>query len=184
LSEEQKLMQTRATALVFGGWALAQSGQAAEGVKQARAGLADWHRIGVHNYLQVFTCLLAESHMRAGQYPEALECLAQAGAVGEKSGERWWEARIHQARGQVLLCCGSGNREAAAESLQTAIHIARAQAARSVELRTSMSLARLWAEQGKRTEAHDLLAPVYGWFTEGFDTPDLKDARALLGALA
>jgi class 3 adenylate cyclase/predicted ATPase len=183
LSEEQELPQTRASALVIAGWAMAQADQIQEGLKQLRAGLADWHRMGIRSYLQVFTCLLAESCMRAGRYAEALEYLAQAFAIGEETGERWWEARIHRTRGQVLLHAGPGNRDEATMSFQSSIQIARAQGAKSLELRAAISLARLWADQGRRIEAQGLLAPVYDWFTEGFGTADLKEAKALLEEL-
>jgi predicted ATPase len=184
LSEEQQLPQTRASALVIGGWALAQEGQAEEGLKQAHAGLTQWHRMGMRNFLQVFTCLLAESCACAGRHAEALEHAAQALAVGEQTGERWWEAKVHDTRGHLLLHSGSRNVEAAAASFETAIRVARKQEARSWELRAATSLARLWGDRGERRKAHDLLAPAYGWFTEGFDTADLKDAKALLDQLA
>ncbi len=183
LSEEQELPQTRASALIIAGWAMAQADQIQEGLKQLRAGLADWHRMGIRSYLQVFTCLLAESCMRAGRYAEALEYLAQAFAIGEETGERWWEARIHRTRGQVLLHAGPGNKDEATMSFQSSIQIARAQGAKSLELRAAISLARLWADQGRRIEAQGLLAPVYDWFTEGFGTADLKEAKALLEEL-
>ena len=120
-----------------------------------------------------------QGNTRAGRHAEALEHAAQALAVGEQTGERWWEAKVHATRGHILLHSGSRNVEAAAASFQTAIRVARKQEARSWELRAATSLARLWAEQGKRRKAHHLLAPLYGWFTEGFDTADLKEAKAL-----
>ncbi len=183
LSDEQALVQIRAAALALGGWALAQAGQPKEGIEQLRRALADWHRIGARTYLQVFTCLLAESWMRTDRHAEALECLSQAYAWGEQTGERWWEARIHYLRGHLLLQGRSRDRERAAEAFATAINIARVQQTKAWELRGATSLARLWCDQGRRAEAYDLLAPVYAWFTEGFDTADLKDAKALLDAL-
>ena len=182
LSEEQKLVQTGAGALIIGGWALAQSGQAEEGLGRMRAGLEKWNRIGARLWLQPFTCLFAENLLHARRRAEALETLAQALDVGEQTRERWWESRIHHLRGQALL--HSGDADSAAASLQAAIQIARAQDAKSWELRAATSLARLWAEQGRHNDAHDLLAPVYDWFTEGFDTPDLQDAKALLDDLS
>src|SRR4029450_9280121 len=98
--------------------------------------------------------------------------------------ERWWEAEIHRLRG-VLLLRQPGTPQAEAEAcFQHALDVARTQQAKSLELRAAMSLARLWQQQGKRAAAHDLLAPIYGWFTEGFDTADLQEAKALLDALA
>ena len=183
LSEDQGLVQTRTSALIIGGWAAACSGRAKEGVEQVRAGLADWRRMGFRNYLQPFTCLLAESLTHTGHYAEALEHLGQASAVGDEIGERWWEARIHRLRGDLLLHSGA-RKEAAVRAFGIAIEVARAQDAKGFELQAARSLARLWAEQGERAKAHDLLAPVYGWFTEGFDTQGLKDAKALLDQLA
>ena len=102
----------------------------------------------------------------------------------EQQEERWWEAEVHRLRG-VLLLRQPGTPQAEAEAwLQRALDVARRQEAKSLELRAATSLARLWQQQGKRQEAQDLLAPVYGWFTEGFDTADLQEAKALLEALA
>jgi predicted ATPase len=102
----------------------------------------------------------------------------------EQQEERWWEAEIFRLRG-VLLLRQTGTPQAEAEAwLQRALDVARRQEARSLELRAAMSLARLWQQQGKRAEARELLAPIYAWFTEGFDTADLREAKALLGELA
>jgi predicted ATPase len=130
----------------------------------------------------MFTCLYGDGLLRGRRYAEALEALDQALDIGRQTGERWWESRIHHLRGEALL--HSGDADSAVESLQMAIQVARAQQAKSWELRAATRLARLWAEQGKREDSRDLLAPVYGWFTEGFDTSDLKDAKALLEQLS
>jgi predicted ATPase len=183
LSEDQKLVQTRTSALIIGGWATACSGQAKQGVEQLRAGLAEWCRIGIRNYLQPFTCLLAESLMHAGRYAEALEHLEQASALGNEIGELWWEARIHRLRGDLLLHSGARDKEAAVHGFETAIQVARTQDAKGFELQAARSLAQLWAERGRRADARDLLAPIYAWFTEGLDTPDLVAAKALLDDL-
>ena len=182
LSQEQKLVQTEASAQFLGGWALALTGQVKEGLERMRVGFATWNRIGARSHLQMFTALYADSLLRGRRYAEVLEALDQALDVGEQIGERWWESRIHHLRGEALLHSGDG--AAAAASLQTAIQVARAQDAKSWELRAATGLARLWAEQGKRENAHDLLAPIYDWFTQGLDTPDLKDAKVLIDDLA
>ena len=104
-------------------------------------------------------------------------------AFAEESGERWWEADLHRLEGELLLIRASDNQAEAEACFRRALEVAQAQSAKAFELRASTSLARLWAEQGRRAEAHDLLAPIYGWFTEGFDTADLKDAKALLEEL-
>jgi predicted ATPase len=104
-------------------------------------------------------------------------------AAIEQTGERWFEAEVHRARGEILLKGAPTNTAPAEEAFLTAIAIAQQQKARSFELRAAMSMARLWRDQGKRDEARNLLAPVYGWFTEGLDTLDLKQAKALLDEL-
>jgi predicted ATPase len=125
--------------------------------------------------------LFAEALEGAGEHDSALAALAEALAVAQETGERWWEAEIHRRKGVSLL---SQRSLAETEAIfQQAIHIAQAQQAKSLELRAARNLARLWGEQGRRAEARDLLAPVYGWFTEGLDTPALKEAKALLAEL-
>ena len=125
--------------------------------------------------------ILAEALTRLGDYAEAEASLRQGFDRVEASGERVWESELHRINSLVLL---AENRiEEACVSLQEALAVARRQQAKSLELRAAMDLARLWGEQGRREEAHEMLAPVYGWFTEGFDTADLKDAKVLLDAL-
>ena len=119
-----------------------------------------------------------------GQTAEGLEALAEALATLAKSGVRWWEAELHRLRGELLLQHAVAQPEEAEACFQQALAVARRQQAKSLELRAAMSLARLWQQQGKRAEAHALLAEVYGWFTEGFDTADLQEAKALLEALS
>ena len=101
-----------------------------------------------------------------------------------KNAERWWEAKLHRLKGEVLLKQADADEQEAEASFRWALGIARFQEAKSLELRAAMSLSRLWQQQGKHAEAYDLLTPIYGWFTEGFDTPDLQDAKALLEELA
>jgi len=142
-----------------------------------------WNQLGARIYLPHGICLLAESHLVGGRTAEGLECVAQALAIAADTGEYWSVARLHQLRAQLLLQMHGCEHESAEAHLHTAIGTARAQGARGLELCAATSLARLWRDQGKHTKAHDLLAPVYGWFTEGFDTPDLKEAKALLEQL-
>ena len=110
--------------------------------------------------------------------------LADALGLVEQTGERLWEAELHRLQGELLLALSMEHHMAATACFQRAIAMARHQQAKSLELRAAMSLTRLWQRQGKRDEAHELLASVYGWFTEGFDTADLQEAKALLEALA
>ena len=126
---------------------------------------------------------LAEIADHLGHTEDGLQALAEAHTLVEQHEERWWEAEVSRLQG-VLLLRQTGTPQAEAETwLQRALDIARRQEAKSLELRAAMSLARLWREQGKRAEAHELLAPIYGWFTEGFDTKDLQEAKKLLEEL-
>jgi predicted ATPase len=130
-----------------------------------------------------YLALLAETHANLHQPEEGLRILSEAFVLVDTHDERWWEAELHRLKGELLLQQNSDNQAEAGNCFQQALTIARAQQAKSFELRTATSLARLWQQQGKREEAHDLLAPVYNWFTEGFDTVDLQDAKALLDEL-
>jgi predicted ATPase len=122
--------------------------------------------------------------MRARQARDALDVLTEALSLVESTGERWFEAELHRVRGEAMQQLPDPERLGAEGCFRHAIALAQGQQAKLWELRAAMSLARLWRDQGRRAEAHDLLAPVYGWFTEGFDTADLKNAKALLEELA
>jgi predicted ATPase len=133
--------------------------------------------------LLYFLALLAEVHGILGEPEAGLTALAEALTLRDTTGERAWEPELYRLKGELLLQLNSDNQAEAETCFHQAITVARAQQAKSFELRATTSLARLWQQQGKRQEAHDLLVPVYGWFTEGFDTADLKDAKALLDTL-
>jgi predicted ATPase len=127
--------------------------------------------------------MLTEVSAHLGHPEDGLQALAEAHALVEQHDERGWEAEIYRLRG-VLLLRQPGTPQAEAEAwLQRALDVARRQEAKSLELRAAMSLSRLWQQQGKRAEAYEFLAPIYGWFTEGFDTADLQEAKALLDEL-
>jgi predicted ATPase len=127
--------------------------------------------------------VLADVCDHLGHPEEGLQALAEAHTLVEQHEERWWEAEVCRLWG-VLLLRQPGTPQAEAETwLQRVLDVARRQEAKALELRAAMSLARLWQQQGKQAEARDLLAPIYGWFTEGFDTADLQEAKALLEAL-
>jgi predicted ATPase len=184
LATEQGFPQWAAYGTSLRGWALAMQGQGEEGIAQVRQGIAAYRATGAALVLPYYCTLLAEVCDHLGHTEDALQALAEAHTLVEQHEERCWEAEIHRLQG-VLLLRQMGTSQAEAETwLQRALDVARHQQARSWELRAAMSLARLWQQQGKRQEAHDLLAPVYGWFTEGFDTADLQEAKALLDALA
>jgi predicted ATPase len=163
------------------GFALVGLGQPEQGIAQLRGGLAAWKATGSHVLGTQWLGFLAEAHLQAGEFDDALAALDQAAETAGATGERHYQAELHRLRGDVLA--KAGDDAEAASWLQQAIDTARSQQAKSLELRAATSLARLWSEQGKRAPARDLLAPVYGWFTEGFDTADLKEARALLDEL-
>ena len=127
--------------------------------------------------------MLAEAYGSTGQVEAGRRVLAEALTFVDTTEERWWEAELHRLKGELLLAL-STNKEAEAEAcFNQALDIARCQQAKSLELRAVMSLSRLWQQQGKRAKAHERLAETYGWFTEGFDTADLQEARTLLAEL-
>jgi predicted ATPase len=183
ISIEQRFPLRAAGGQLHQGWLLLTSGDAEESILQIGSALAASQALGSRMRHHYFLALLAEAHLRAGRHGESLSTLDQTLRFVHASGERWWEAEVHRLRGEVLLARRARARADAERCFQHAIRIARAQTARSLELRAATSLARLWCDQGRRAEAYDLLGPVYGWFTEGFDTADLKDAKALLEAL-
>ena len=128
--------------------------------------------------------MLAEVHSSLGQLEAGLTALSKALALVEKTGERYYEAELHRLQGELLLQQAASEASHAEACFQQALDIARCQQAKSLELRAAMSLGRLWHQQGKRQEAWALLAGVYNWFTEGFDTADLQEAKALLQAVS
>jgi predicted ATPase len=165
------------------GWADAQKGQATTGIGRIRDGMAASEATGTSVTAPLFLTLLAEALALAGKIEEGLATLDDALARAAASGERGWDAEIHRLCGELTARLPNPDPAKAEESFRTALAIARDQGTRGYELRAATSLARLWGEQGRRGEARDLLAPVYGWFTEGFDTADLKAAKALLDEL-
>jgi predicted ATPase len=183
LSEEHGLPTTRAVALVCLGWAVGQTKDVAQGVQRLEEGLVAFNRLGQRSNLSLAICLLAETYLVSERYESGMEQVNRALASSSELGERWGLPRIYMAHAR-LLQQASTNAEAAEASLQKALEVARLQCAKGWELRASTSLARLWCDQGKRDDARNLLAPVYGWFTEGFDTRDLMEAKTLLDGLA
>ncbi len=184
LAREQGFTHPLALNTVLRGWALTACGQPEEGLTQMRQGLMDWRATGAEQFIPYFLTLLAQVYERCGEYEESLGMLSEAFRLVLTTGEKYCEAELYRLKGQ-LLCRQSSNNTAETEScFQQAITVAQNQSAKSWELRAATSLARLWQQQDKRQDAYDLLAPVYNWFTEGFDTADLKDAKVLLDALA
>jgi predicted ATPase len=184
LSSEQGFPQFLSLGTIYRGWALAIQGQAEEGIAQIRQGLAVRLAMGVELARPWILAALAEAYGKVDQVEEGLHVLAEALALVDNTGEQMMEAELHRLKGELLLMVSMGDHAEVETCLRHALDVARRQQAKSLELRAAMSLSRLWQRQGKRTEAHEMLAPIYGWFTEGFDTADLQEARALLAALA
>ena len=153
----------------------------AGGRAQIQQGLAAYRAWRAAKDRPYHLALLAEVSAQVGQTTEGLEAVAEALATVAESAVRWWEAELYRLKGQLLLQHAGAPPEEAEACFQQALAVARRQQAKALELRGAMSLARLWLQQGKRAEAHALLAPIYGWFTEGFDTADLQEAKALRG---
>ena len=169
---------------ILEGWAIAQRGEATAGIALIRDGLAAYEATGSRLFTPFFLALLAEALALAGKIEEGLAALDDALAQAAVSGARGWDAEVHRLRGELTGRLPYPDSAKTEDSFRTALAVAREQGTRGYELRAATCLARLWREQGRRGEAHELLAPVYGWFTEGFDTADLKDATALLKELA
>jgi len=170
------------------GWVLSEHHQVAEGLNRLHEGLAVYRAIGSKVSLPYYLSLQAELYSKQGRVADGLQVLTEAFDLADYDAEgHWWKAELYRLKGELLLRAEGEVQRALftpEACFQEALAVARGQQARSLELRVAMSLARLWYVQGRRQEARDLLAPVYGWFTEGFDTADLKDASGLLAQLA
>ena len=190
LSTEQGFPFFLAMGTILRGWAVAEQGHGAAGVSQIREGLTTYQATGAEIWRPYFLALLAEVLGKEGQTEEGLRVINEALAIVERTEERFYEAELHRLKGELLLnderrmMNDERQTQEAEACFQQALAVARQQQAKSWELRAAMSLARLWQQQGKTTEARDLLAPVYEWFTEGFDTPDLQEAKTLLEELS
>jgi predicted ATPase len=188
LAVEHGFPQVLAFSTVFHGWALAQQSQVEEGIKEMRRGVNAWLATGAKAALTWFLAMLAEAYGNLGQPEEGLMKLTEAFGHVHDTGERFYEAELYRIKGELTLQSQVPSPRSKVEEAEAcflkAIEIAQKQQAKSLELRASMSLARLWQQQGKGTEAHRILSEVYNWFTEGFDTKDLQEAKALLAELA
>ena len=183
LGHEQAFPHIVALCMVWRGWALAVQGQSGVGLAQMHQGQEAWRATGGEITQPFCLTLLAEAYGTMGQADTGMALLAEAQAQAQATGERWFEAEMYRLRGELLLAASVDNSPDAEACLHQALAVARRQQAKSLELRAAMSLARLWRQQGKRAEARQVLAQVYDWFTEGFDTADLQEARTLLDAL-
>jgi predicted ATPase len=184
LATEQEFVQWVARGTVLHGWALAMQGQGEAGLAEIRQGLAAELATGSTLYQPYFLGLLAEAYGAGGHPDEGLAALAEALAVTDTTELRYYGAELYRLKGALLQQQAVPEAAQAAACFHQALDVARQQQAKSWELRAAMSLARLWQSQDKRTEARQVLDEVYRWFTEGFDTADLQEARALLVELA
>jgi class 3 adenylate cyclase/predicted ATPase len=181
VATEQSFPFWRAQGTIYSGWVKVKKGDTAEGMALLRSGSAAYRATGAEQWMPHYTALLASACEAAGQIEEGLTLLDDALAIAERTGERWFAAELNRHKGQLLL--RQGDPDAAEELYRKALNIAEEQEAKFWELRAAVSLARLRRDQGRPTEARELLAPVYDWFTEGVDAPDLREAKALLGEL-
>ncbi len=163
---------------------MAAPGRPEEGIAEIQHGLTAVRAMGAERSRAYYLALLAKVYGQLGQADQGLDALAEALALVEATDERYWESEIHRLKGELLLSRSVQDADQAARCFDQALESARRQSAKSLELRAATSLARLWQRQGKPEPARELLAPVYGWFTEGFDTADLRDAKALLDEIA
>jgi predicted ATPase len=182
LATEYGFAQPLTQATILRGWALAEEGEGVAGMEEMRRSLAALEATGGPGRPFYLSCLV-EAYGRVGRVREGLAILTEALAVVENTGARNYEAELHRLRGELLLQQDAASSVEAEGCFRQALDLARRQQAKSLELRAAMSLSRLWQQQGKRAEAYEVLTPIYGWFTEGLDTVDLQEAKALLETL-
>jgi class 3 adenylate cyclase/predicted ATPase len=210
LSIDQGLPFFLVSGCIYQGWSLAVQGRGEEGLALMHRGLSKWRAMQAELWQPYFLALIAETYGRMQRINEGLSVVSEALAVADKTGERFYEAELYRLKGTLTLQSKTSPREVTGKSkagqdqsedtdprplkpdpqgeaeacFLKAIEIARKQQAKSLELRAVMSLSRLWQQQGKKKEAHEMLAEIYGWFTEGFDTKDLQEAKALIKELS
>jgi predicted ATPase len=180
LADEKKPSFWRVYGTLNHGCVLALTGKAYDAVHIITAGIAAWQSTGATMFLPIWLTRLAAVYAALSELNDARRSIGEAKRIVETTGERWCEAEVYRLTGEIALMSPKGDVPQAESCFERALAIARQQQAKSWELRAAMSLARLWRDQGKVSEARELLAPVYAWFTEGFDTRDLKEAKALL----
>ena len=183
LADAKGSLYWKALGMVFQGCELALTGDASNAVHTITSGNTAWRSTGATLFMPLYLSHLAMAHAELGQFDDAWRCIGEAMTTVEATKEKWCEADIHRMAGEIALLSPERDLAKAEAYFERALAVARQQQAKSWELRAAMSMARLWRDQGKRDDARDLLAPVYDWFTEGFDTLDLKEAKALLDAL-
>jgi class 3 adenylate cyclase/predicted ATPase len=190
LVDEFSGLKDQTGSLFWGAWGMMQrgcllalTGKASDAVQTITCGLTAMRSTGTTMWMPLWLSYLTRANAEIGQFDDARRCIGEAMAAVETAKERWCEAEVNRIAGEIALLSPEPDAARAEEYFERALAVARAQQAKSWELRAAMSMARLWRDQGRRDEARDLLAPLYGWFTEGFDTRDLKEAKALLDKL-
>jgi predicted ATPase len=184
LADERGAPYWKAFGTAVRGWLFASSGRASDALRTITSGITSLRSTGATLYEPWHLWYLAMAYAELGRLDDARRCIDDAIDKVERSKEKWCEAEVHRIAGEIALKSLAPDTEKAEKYFDRALAVARQQQTKSWELRAAMSLARLWRDQGKVSEARKLLAPVYGWFTEGFDTRDLKEAKALLEELA
>jgi class 3 adenylate cyclase/predicted ATPase len=191
ITDELIALTVQIGSLFWGAWGMMQRGcvlaltdKASDAVQTLTSGITAFRSTGSTADLSLYLSYLAEAHAHLRQFDSATRCIGEAMNVIETTKERWYEAEVHRIAGEIALLSLEPDMAKAEIYFERALAVARKQQAKSWELRAAMSLARLWRDQGRKNEARQLLAPIYGWFTEGFDTLDLRGARALLDELA
>jgi class 3 adenylate cyclase/predicted ATPase len=183
LADEKGALFWKAGGMVRKGELFSLTGKASDAVHMITSANAASRSMGTTNYMPSSLSYLARAYMKLGKFEDAWRCIGEAMTAVEATKERWFEAEVHRVAGEIALRSPKPDAAEAQAYFERALEVARQQQAKSLELRAATSMARLWRDQGKRQAAHDFLAPIYGWFTEGFDTLDLKKAKALLNEL-
>ncbi len=184
LADEKSVAFLKASGMLLKGYGLAVAGKASDAAQMITSGLTAYRSTGATLYVPLHLSYLTRAYAQVGQFDDAWRCIGEAMTAMATTKERWCEAEVNCTAGEIALKSSAPDVAKAQAYFERALAVAREQQAKSWELRAAMSMGRLWRDQGKRNEARDLLAPVYGWFTEGFDTLDLKEAKALLEELA
>jgi predicted ATPase len=183
LADEKGAALWKALGTMEKGCILALSGEASEAIRLIARGITEYRSTGSRVYLPFFWTHLSWAHTELGQFDDAWRCIGEAMTALERTKERWYEAEINRVKGEIALKSPRMDLSKAEAYFERALTVARAQQAKSWELRATMSMARLWHDQGMREQARDLLAPIYGWFTEGFELLDLREAKTFLDML-
>ena len=184
LADEKGALLWKAGGMMNQGCVFALTDKASKAIHMFTAGITAWRSTGSTLWVPSWFPYLSKAYAELGRFDDAWRCIGEAMTAVEATKERWWEADVHRTAGQIALMSPQRDAARAEAHFERALAVARQQQAKSWELRAAMSMARIWRDRGKRAEARELLAPVYSWFTEGFETLDLKEAKTLLDELA